>query len=386
MDSKTQHAIVTEEMLAEHRNRIGKIWVPDKPYCNTQAVADNIRKFAEGIGDDNPLFRDREYASKTKYGCMIAPPCFLMSVWWPGRATGLAGIHGWDSGKDFKFYKPIMEGDTITYTVTQTALNERESKIAGRIWEQHSDTVYKNQKGETIAICDGWTTRAERAAAGEKGKNRTTTKHITNPEELKGILADYDAEVVRGANPRYWEDVKEGDILTQVVKGPLTLRDMITWIMGAGSPFMKAHKRFYNFAREHQKAAMMDSTTGEMDAPELVHLEQTRAQEIGISAAYDYGAQRVSWLGNLLTNWMGDDAFLKKYRAELRRFNIIGDTTWLKGTVSKKYIDEDNEHCIDINCWAENQRKEITMPGFATIVLPSREEKNWPVLQRLTKG
>ena len=41
--------------------------------------------------------------------------------------------------------------------------------------------------------------------------------------------------------------------------------------------------------------------------------------------------QRVSCLSVLLTNWIGDDGFLWKFRAELRRFNIIGDTTWCKG-------------------------------------------------------
>ncbi len=116
---------------------------------------------------------------------------------------------------------------------------------------------------------------------------------------------------------------------------------------------------------------MKDSKTGIIDVPELVHMEDTRAKEIGIPGAYDYGCQRISWLGNLVTNWMGDDGFLKKLRAELRRFNVIGDTTWLKGKVTNKYI-EDDEHLVDIECWAENQRGEVTMPGTATVRLPSK--------------
>jgi len=38
-------------------------------------------------------------------------------------------------------------------------------------------------------------------------------------------------------------------------------------------------------------------------------MEETRAQEIGIPGAYDYGCQRISWLGNLITNWMVMMAF-----------------------------------------------------------------------------
>ena len=66
-----------------------------------------------------------------------------------------------------------------------------------------------------------------------------------------------------------------------------------------------------------------------MDVPELVHMEETRAQEIGIPGAYDYGCQRSSWLGHVLTNWMGDDGFLKSFYMELaalqcrRRYHLV---------------------------------------------------------------
>lgn len=382
--AKVEHASATDEMIEDFKkNRIGKVWVPREPYFNTQATRDTIWHFVEGIGDVNPLFRDMEYARKTKYGRIVAPPCFLFSVWWPGRATGLPGIHGWDSGKDWRFHKPILEGDTISYTVVQTSLEERPSKMAGRVWEQHSDTIYKNQKDEVIAVCDGWTTRAERHASGSKGKYMKIQKHKPTAEEIEKIIAACDREEVRGANPRYWEDVQVGDELIPVVKGPLTIRDMIAWMMGGGSPFMKAHKIYYDFVRRHSGTVMIDHSTGELDAPEMVHIEDSRAQEIGIPAAYDYGNQRISWLGNLLTNWIGDDAFLKRLRAELRRFNLVGDTTWLKGKVVNKYIDDDGEHTVDVDCWGENQRGEIIMPGFATVALPSREEKETPVERRL---
>ena len=117
---------------------------------------------------------------------------------------------------------------------------------------------------------------------------------------------------------------------------------------------------------------MADSQTGIADVPELVHMEDTKAQEIGLPGAYDYGCQRISWLGNLITNWMGDDGFLKKLNGRLQRFNIIGDTTWCKGTVVKKYI-EDDQHLVDIDCWAENQRGEKTMLGSATVLLPVKK-------------
>jgi hypothetical protein len=114
-------------------------------------------------------------------------------------------------------------------------------------------------------------------------------------------------------------------------------------------------------------------------------MRDSYAQDIGIPGAYDYGCQRVTWLSHLLTNWIGDDGFLRKLHAELRLFNVIGDTTWLKGKVSKKYIDDNGEYCIDIECWGENQRGEITMPGHATVILPSRDKGVWPLETRLNR-
>jgi len=79
----------------------------------------------------------------------------------------------------------------------------------------------------------------------------------------------------------------------------------------------------------------------------------------------------------LVTNWMGDAGILKRVRTEMRRFNIMGDTTFCKGKVVRKYV-KDNVGLVDIEIAAENQRGEMTTPGFATVALPSRNV-NLPV-------
>jgi len=74
----------------------------------------------------------------------------------------------------------------------------------------------------------------------------------------------------------------------------------------------------------------------------------------------------------LVTNWMGDAGCIKRIRTQMRRFNIMGDTTFCKGTVVKKYV-KDNTPLVDIEIAAENQRGEVTTPGLATVALPSRD-------------
>jgi hypothetical protein len=66
--------------------------------------------------------------------------------------------------------------------------------------------------------------------------------------------------------------------------------------------------------------------------------------------------------------------FLKRVRSEMRRFNIVGDTTKCKAKVVRKYVN-DKTALVDIEIAAENQRGEVTTPGLATVALPSRDVK-----------
>jgi hypothetical protein len=69
---------------------------------------------------------------------------------------------------------------------------------------------------------------------------------------------------------------------------------------------------------------------------------------------------------------MGDDAVLKRLRMEARMFNCQGDTTFIGGTIVKKYM-KDRCALIDIEMKGINQRGELTSPGFATVMLPARD-------------
>ena len=69
----------------------------------------------------------------------------------------------------------------------------------------------------------------------------------------------------------------------------------------------------------------------------------------------------------------GDDAWLWKLDCEFRRFNYVGDTQWLRGTVVRRYLAEGERPAVDIELVMTNQRDEETTPGHATVLLPSRE-------------
>ena len=56
----------------------------------------------------------------------------------------------------------------------------------------------------------------------------------------------------------------------------------------------------------------------------------------------------------MLTAWLGDAGFLRKFRMEMRRMNRPGNTTVMQGCIVRKYI-EDGQHMIDYGIWAENE-------------------------------
>jgi len=121
-----------------------------------------IRRYADAVGDDNPLFHEVEDAKAAGYEDLICPPGF----WgWPikGRATiGGMSIVGavlikaglWrilDGGVDQEFYIPIRAGDTLTAYSKIADIREREGK-AGKMVFTTVETTYLNQNGDTVAV------------------------------------------------------------------------------------------------------------------------------------------------------------------------------------------------------------------------------------------
>jgi hypothetical protein len=102
-----------------------------------------------------------------------------------------------------------------------------------------------------------------------------------------------------------------------------------------------------------------------------VHWEEEFAREVGAPGAYDYGPERCSWLTHHLTNWMGDDGFLRNATCKIRRHNPAGDILFIKGKVARKYV-EAGRHLVEIEQEARNQDDELSVLGTGIVELPSR--------------
>lgn len=363
---------ITDAAVAAARDMIGLQLRPEGPYLQ-DATTDTLRNWCNGIGDLNPLYRELEYGRNSRYGNQIAHPMFPMAFGWVGRTRwGLPGVHGFYAGNDWELFRHIRPGDRISAIERVVGVEEKESKFSGRLVLQYVEASYFTQDGELVARALGTCTRHERKAARDAGKYSDIKTHEYTAEEFAKIDAAIMGEVskIRGSNVRYWEDVTEGEELDEIVRGPLSLMDTMGFLVGCGRGH--THGVVFNAAVKHPGHFFRNPEAGGgIEYTGIGHHRESTAKEVGVPGVYDYGPQRSSWMASLVTNWMGDAGFLKRCRTEMRRFNTMGDSTWCRGRVSRKYI-KDNHCLVDIELRGENQRGELTTPGLATVILPSR--------------
>ena len=89
------------------------------------------------------------------------------------------------------------------------------------------------------------------------------------------------------------------------------------------------------------------------DVMQRVHWDPEFARRAGNPTTFDYGRMRETWLIHLCTDWMGDDAWLWKLDCEFRKFNFVGDTQWLSGTVTEiTYLAEGDRPAVDLELTA----------------------------------
>ena len=121
-----------------------------------------IVRYCDAVGDNNPLFRDIEYAKKSRYGSIIAPPAFFG---WPAKGGGIEGAMGkaveavaqsgllriLDGGVDIEFFQPVYAGDTlITYGMAVDA-REKTTKQGSMLF-LIIESRYMNTNGDKVAV------------------------------------------------------------------------------------------------------------------------------------------------------------------------------------------------------------------------------------------
>ena len=138
----------------------------------------------------------------------------------------------------------------------------------------------------------------------------------------------------------YYEDGVEGSEITPLVKQPTTTQ-LVMWAGASGD---------YN----------------------AIHYYRDYALKQGLSGVIVHGQLAGAFLGQMLTDWVGDKGNISKLSLSYKGMNFPGEALICQGKVIKKYVEE-NRHLVTLRIWAENPRGEKTLTGTAVVSLPSRE-------------
>jgi len=141
----------------ELKQHIGKI---DPPHVR-EVERGAIRRYADAVGNDNPLYFDEEYASESRYGTIIAPPGFFgWSMQSVPSSEGIIGLMtaminaGYyrilDGGMSYEFFLPVRAGDIVIASPKVKDVNAKEGK-SGTMMVCDFETTYLNQNGDLVA-------------------------------------------------------------------------------------------------------------------------------------------------------------------------------------------------------------------------------------------
>jgi len=115
-----------------------------------------IRRWAEAIGDPNPLYHDEAYAKKQGYRSLVAPPEFLPHYQYPlvrGKSKvsvqsplkrNLAG------GNEIEVFQPLQAGDVVYQTTKLAEVLEKEGRL-GKMLLLITENTVRNAKGELMS-------------------------------------------------------------------------------------------------------------------------------------------------------------------------------------------------------------------------------------------
>jgi len=136
----------------------------------------------------------------------------------------------------------------------------------------------------------------------------------------------------------YWEEIEEGQELTELVK-EVTATTIVAGAIASRDFMPVHHDKGFATAQGSPDIFMNILTTG-------------------------------GWLGKFLTDWSGPEADIKKMDMRLGAPCFPGNTLTFNGKVTKKYIGN-GEHLIDVDYQAIVPLGQHAK-GVATLALPSK--------------
>jgi hypothetical protein len=366
---------ITDDAIEHMRGQLRQPW-PTQGW-NSTAGADAVWHFALGLGDDNPLWWHAEPAKQQVppmflYSCENAPvvPGLKQTAERGGVDTWLPGALGLWAGDRWIWHTRVEVGEPIGATTELWDVAERKSSLSERSVAQTTRTVFRGRDDRMLAEVYRSIFRFERSAMTADHYLGLRPAEYT-AEDRERMQGQYLAEAGnrRGPEPRYWSDVEIGDPLPTLLKGPLTVTGLVSWVVGWGASMCQSDRVRASLLDRNPGAGIVHPEYGFEDTIEGPHWDDRLAHLGGYPRGYDFGCQRLSWLSQSITDWCGDDGRLAEFDGRLLKPNLIGDTTWVTGRVTGKNADGSTVTCA---VEARNQRDDVTASATAVVELPAK--------------
>jgi acyl dehydratase len=101
-----------------------------------------------------------------------------------------------------------------------------------------------------------------------------------------------------------------------------------------------------------------------------IHQDEEFARAAGMSGVFAHGMLSMGFVAQALTDWAGPGT-VRKLGVRFTALVRLKDIVTCRGRVLAKQS-EDDQHLVELDVWAENQRGEKVVTGRATLTLPSR--------------
>ena len=138
----------------------------------------------------------------------------------------------------------------------------------------------------------------------------------------------------------YFDDVKVGDELPPLVKGPIQ-QIQLTRYAGASGDFNP------------------------------IHQDDEFAKAAGMGGVFAHGMLSMGFVGQVVTDWAGAGQ-VRKLGVRFAGLVRLKDTVTCRGRVLAK-SSKDDVNLVDLEVWAENDKGDKVVTGKATVALPTRD-------------
>jgi hypothetical protein len=315
----------------------------------------DIRRWAQGMQNPNPLYYDDEYAAASRFGRLVAPQSFAVCTdtshgAGPAIQGHIPGQHMIFGGDEWWFFGPrILPGDRITHDRMLFDYKVSETKFAGPTMFSRGDTTYINDRGELVCKQRSTSVRYLAENARKKGMFEGNVEREWTDQQLEDLekqkMDYFQSFLDLGHDKRLF--AKVGDKLPTRPIGPHTLmsfttewRSYIMTVWGASQEYGYADSSTMRagwlpeMSRDEEGAKIDPSNAdGLYKGPSRGHVQPRYAQLIGMPRGYGYGASMGAWILDYLSNWGGEWSSILHSRFQYRSPALTGDATFLNGEV-----------------------------------------------------